>query len=230
MWRRKGRAARTMPRADGHPPGRAAPATPRQLAPYTPGASAGRPRIACCTAADLAWRSSSPSISPTPPWRIRQGVAPLSSGWFPVTTLGLSLTGRRSTAPYGHQQSRGPAPRRQFASRRPWPLRPAPTGRNRGEPVAWRDARRVRRAAWRNGPAVTLTRRSRPTQPIPTDVGTLQGTSADNTCRLVAVLSHGGEPRIWLRDEEATRTAPGDGRGSQPFRPAACWRNMRLAY
>src|SRR5215471_16323667 len=98
MWRRKGRAARTMPRADGHPPGRAAPATPRQLAPYTPGASAGRPRIACCIAADPAWRSSSPSISPTPPWRIRQGVAPLS-GWFPVTTLGLSLT--RTTAQPG---------------------------------------------------------------------------------------------------------------------------------
>src|SRR5262245_1572896 len=97
MWRRKGHAARTMPRADGHPPDRAAPATPRQLAPYIPDASASRPRIAWCIAADLTWRSSTPSIRPTPPWRIRQGVAPLRSGWFPMTTLGLSLTGRRST-------------------------------------------------------------------------------------------------------------------------------------
>jgi len=106
MWRRKGHAARTMPRADEHLPDRAVPATPRPLAPYSPDASASRPRIACCTPADLAWRSSSPSISPTPPWRIRKGVAPLRTGCFPVTTLGLSLTGRRSTAPDVRQQNR----------------------------------------------------------------------------------------------------------------------------
>jgi hypothetical protein len=34
------------------------------------------------------------------------GGGALRSGWFPVTTLGLSLTGRRLNAPHGRQQSR----------------------------------------------------------------------------------------------------------------------------
>jgi hypothetical protein len=46
----------------------------------------------------------------------------------------------------------------------PGPCQNTPDGRNRGEPVASRGARRVRRAAWRNGLAATLEPRSRPTQ------------------------------------------------------------------
>lgn len=38
-------------------------------------------------------------------------------------------------------------------------------GRNHGEPVAWRHARRVRRAAWGNGPAAMPAPRPRPTHP-----------------------------------------------------------------
>jgi hypothetical protein len=38
-------------------------------------------------------------------------------------------------------------------------------GRNHGEPVAWRHARRVRRAAWGNGPAAMLAPRPKPTHP-----------------------------------------------------------------
>ena len=49
----------------------------------------------------------------------------------------------------------------------PQPLDPAttPDGRNRGEPVAWRRARRVRRAAWGNGPGAIPAPRPRPTPP-----------------------------------------------------------------
>jgi hypothetical protein len=65
---------------------------------------------------------------------------------------------------------------------------PAPDGRNRGEPVAWRHARRVRRAAWRNGPAATLTTRSRPTQPIPPGAHTHRRTLTDSTGRSAVVL------------------------------------------
>ena len=54
------------------------------------------------------------------------------------------------------------------ATRSPTPgsALPEPThGRNRGEPVALRDARRVRRAAWGNGPAAMPAPRPRPTHP-----------------------------------------------------------------
>jgi hypothetical protein len=40
-----------------------------------------------------------------------------------------------------------------------------PDGRNRGEPVALRGARRVRRAVWGNGPGAIPAPRPRPTQP-----------------------------------------------------------------
>ncbi len=46
----------------------------------------------------------------------------------------------------------------------PWPT--TPNGRHRGEPVAGRPARRVRRAAWGNGPMAIPAPRPRPTQPI----------------------------------------------------------------
>ena len=65
--------------------------------------------------------------------------------WRPITADGIELFNHRSDA--GHPV---PLPRQQD----PQPLGPAttPDGRNRGEPVALRGARRVRRAAWGNGP------------------------------------------------------------------------------
>jgi RNA-directed DNA polymerase len=47
----------------------------------------------------------------------------------------------------------------------PWALPTPPNGSDRGEPGAWRRARRVRRAAWGNGLGVTPAPRPRPTQP-----------------------------------------------------------------
>jgi hypothetical protein len=46
-----------------------------------------------------------------------------------------------------------------------WALPEPAHGRNHGEPVAWRHARRVRRAAWGNGPAAMLAPRPKPTHP-----------------------------------------------------------------
>ena len=51
---------------------------------------------------------------------------------------------------------------------------PEPThGRNHGEPVAWRHARRVRRAAWGNGPAAMPAPRPRPTHPFRLSAGAI---------------------------------------------------------
>ena len=47
----------------------------------------------------------------------------------------------------------------------PWTRPTPPEGRDRGESGAWRHARRVRRAARRNGPAATPTPRCGPTKP-----------------------------------------------------------------
>ncbi|WP_254207334.1 hypothetical protein [Nocardia alni] len=47
----------------------------------------------------------------------------------------------------------------------PGPRPTTPDSRNRGEPGAWRHARRVRRAARRNGPVATPAPRCGPTQP-----------------------------------------------------------------
>ncbi len=47
----------------------------------------------------------------------------------------------------------------------PGPRQTTPDGRNRGEPAARRRARRVRRAAWGNGPRAIPAPRPRPTQP-----------------------------------------------------------------
>src|SRR5260370_20243557 len=49
--------------------------------------------LPCCTAA---WRSPSPCVSRRHRGACVRRVAALRSGWLPVTTLGLSLTGRRS--------------------------------------------------------------------------------------------------------------------------------------
>src|SRR5882757_7632511 len=47
----------------------------------------------------------------------------------------------------------------------PGPAPSLPDGSDRGEPGAWRRARRVRRAAWGNRPGVIPALRPRPTQP-----------------------------------------------------------------
>jgi len=92
------------------------------------------------------------------------------------------LEGRPPT-PHRHTRPEGPDPRRTGSSystslrsrspdtgteapRSPTPGSPTtPNGRCRGEPVAWKHTRRVRRAAWGNGPMATSTPRPRPTQP-----------------------------------------------------------------
>ena len=48
----------------------------------------------------------------------------------------------------------------------PGPAQPRLNGRDRGEPAAGRPARRVRRAAWGNGPGAIPAPRPRPTQPL----------------------------------------------------------------
>ena len=74
----------------------------------------------------------------------------------------------RTVQPRGDTRSRGTAT---GATRSPTPGSRLPEqthGRNHGEPVAWRHARRVRRAAWGNGPAAMPAPRPRPTHPYRT--------------------------------------------------------------
>ena len=68
----------------------------------------------------------------------------------------------RTVRPRGDPGHPVPLPRQHD----PQPLAAAttPDGRNRGEPVAWRDARRVRRAARGNGPGAMPAPRPRPTR------------------------------------------------------------------
>lgn len=70
-----------------------------------------------------------------------------------------------------------------------------PHGRNHGEPVAWRHARRVRRAAWGNGPAAMPAPRPRPTHPSRTHV-----------CRCACLHTTGSDIlRTWnLTDDHCT--------------------------
>src|ERR1700754_4413961 len=82
----------------------------------------------------------------------------------------LRRTGSNSST-WPRYPSRGTAA---GATRSPTPGRwhTPPDGRCRGEPVAWQHARRVRRAAWGNGPMATPAPRPRPTQPHDVAVGT----------------------------------------------------------
>jgi len=53
----------------------------------------------------------------------------------------------------------------------------------------------------------------------------------DNTPEVKRATALAAYPGTWLRDEvsysHCRRAMAG---GSQPFRPATCWRSMRLAY
>jgi hypothetical protein len=82
-----------------------------------------------------------------------------------TTPPGGGRRSRRATSSCGgSRRSRSPGTAT-AAARSPIPgSSTSHDGRCRGEPVALRSARRVRRAAWRNGPAATLEPRSRPTQ------------------------------------------------------------------
>jgi hypothetical protein len=107
----------------------------------------------------------------------------------------------------------------------PGPRLPEPThGRNHGEPVAWRHARRVRRAAWGNGPAAMPAPRPRPTHPcdcqglIPIRMGLLHERVTVFSGRLVSGLVNDlrlGDPG-YATSEALRRTTTG---ASRAFRP-----------
>src|SRR5680860_992835 len=83
------------------------------------------------------------------------------NGDAPAETAGIGDAGQAS--PMGGGRSWSPV-RRPVPT--PGPRLPEPThGRDHGEPVAWRHAQRVRRAAWGNGPAAMPAPRPRPTHP-----------------------------------------------------------------
>jgi transposase len=95
-------------------------------------------------------------------WRwkdVRRRFTTPTGQWTPITVDGIKLFNLAAVA--GHPI---PLP----GQHHPQPVDPAqprPHGRNRGEPGAMKVARRVRRAAWGNGPRVIPAPRPRPTQP-----------------------------------------------------------------
>jgi hypothetical protein len=95
--------------------------------------------------------SNSPGYPPS-----RRPTAPESRGMQPVT-VHCSTPRRYPSRGSATGATRSPT----TGSRLPEPAH----GTNHGEPVAWRHARRVRRAAWGNGPAAMPAPRPRPTQP-----------------------------------------------------------------
>ena len=85
---------------------------------------------------------------------------------FTAPTGGGSRSRRTGSSCSTWSRSRSPATAGgQPRSPTPGPCPTTPDGSNRGEPGAVRAARRVRRAAWGNGPAATPAPRPRPTQP-----------------------------------------------------------------
>ena len=94
-------------------------------------------------------------------WRwgqFRRRFTTASGRWLPLSADGSSLF--NPSIGDGHPI---PLPGRTIPN--PYLHRNHPDGSDRGEPGAWRRARRVRRAAWGNGPAAMPTPRPRPTQP-----------------------------------------------------------------
>ena len=94
-------------------------------------------------------------------WRwtdLRRRLTTPDGRWKPIAADGIELFNLESVAVTRY---RWRAPR----SPTPGPCLTTPDGSSRGEPGAVRAARRVRRAAWGNGPAATPTPRPRPTQP-----------------------------------------------------------------
>ncbi len=96
-------------------------------------------------------------------WRwkdVRRWLTDLTGRWHSISADGIELF-NPATIPIRRYRYRG--------QQHPQPLGRhclnQPDDRNHGEPVAVKAARRVRRAAWGNGPRETATPRPRPTQP-----------------------------------------------------------------
>ena len=91
--------------------------------------------------------------------------------WKPITANGIELF-NLAAVPVTRYRYRG------NTIPNPWTLPTSPDGSDRGEPGAVKVARRVRRAAWGNGPGAIPTPRPRPTQPA--GVGVLRSTRRPN--------------------------------------------------
>jgi len=96
-------------------------------------------------------------------WRwkdVRRRLTTPDGRWRPITANGIELFNLESGT--GH-----PVPMARQHDPQPLdPAQPRHDGRNCGEPGAVKVARRVRRAAWGNGPGAIPTPRPRPTQPM----------------------------------------------------------------
>ncbi len=92
-------------------------------------------------------------------WKdVRRALTTPEGRWKPITADGIELLDLQ-TVPITRYRYRG-------SKKSPAPGSPTtPDGRNRGEPGAQKWARRVRRAAWGNGPGAIRAPRPRPTQP-----------------------------------------------------------------
>ncbi|MGH3327220.1 MAG: group II intron reverse transcriptase/maturase [Streptomycetales bacterium] len=90
---------------------------------------------------------------------VRRWLTTPTGAWKPITADGIELFNPVAVpiTRYRYRGTKIPNPWAEPASTKPSP-------QNRGEPGAHKCARRVRRAAWRNGPGATQTPRSRPTQ------------------------------------------------------------------
>ena len=130
-------------------------------------------------------------------------VGPRSAGASPMTGA-LIRSVRRTAHPASHADTTSPG-------QSPTP----PNGRDRGEPVTERSVRRVRRAAWGNGPVATPKPRPRPTQQRP--VGAQRGSGPPEhrprrvigqcpACRMDGLAS----AVSWKRGEMLRTRAPGD--------------------
>ena len=95
-------------------------------------------------------------------WRwkdVRRWLTDRNGRWRPISADGIELFNPEAIpiTRYRYRGSKIP---------NPWASLFEPThGRRHGEPVAWKHARRVRRAAWGNGPGAIPAPRPRPTQP-----------------------------------------------------------------
>ena len=83
----------------------------------------------------------------------------------PQRPVAQTIGGRDRTVQHRHRYRSPDTATAATRSPTPGHCPTTPDGRNRGEPVAGRPARRVRRAAWGNGPGAIPAPRPRPTQP-----------------------------------------------------------------
>ena len=115
---------------------------------------------------------------------VRRHLTDHTGRWHRPSADGIELSSIASVpvTRYRYRGSKIPAPGRFLAT---------PDDRDRGEPVAERSARRVRRAAWRNGPEAIPAPRSRPTQQ---STARIPAAWARRNCRQVGPERRGAGP------------------------------------